>query len=239
MLNALCTCVYISTYVCKSVCSVGMTFSSLHYEPYTNSTEDIEATERQRQFKLGIFAHPIYSQEGDYPAVVRERVDNNSKAEGLARSRLPKFTQEEIEYIRGSADFFGFNTYGSKYVAAGDFPIAPSRRHDSGVIVKDDEIPLDQSAAGFRKILNWLVAEYPGYPIFVSENGLGNDGSVGLNDTDRVEYFAMVRHHIMQATPDTDFRRDALGLDDPILDQIIDLAFKYEVSTAADKRLKS
>ncbi|XP_047121904.1 myrosinase 1-like [Schistocerca piceifrons] len=91
--------------------SVGMTFSSPHYEPYTNSTEDVEATERQRQFK----------------------------------------------------------------------------------------IPLDQSAAGFRQILNWLVAEYPGYPIFVSENGLGNDGSVGLNDTDRVEYFAAFLPALLQA----------------------------------------
>ncbi|XP_049837166.1 myrosinase 1-like [Schistocerca gregaria] len=179
--------------------SVGMTFSSSQYEPYTNSTEDIEATERQRQFKVGIFAHPIYSQEGDYPVVVRERVDNNSKAEGLPRSRLPKFTQEEIEYIRGSADFFGLNTYGSQYIAAGEFPIAPSRRHDSGVIEKDDEIPLDQSAAGFRKILNWVVAEYPGYPIFVSENGLGNDGSVGLNDTDRIEYFSAFLPALLQA----------------------------------------
>ncbi|XP_049791827.1 myrosinase 1-like [Schistocerca nitens] len=148
---------------------------------------------------VGIFAHPIYSVEGDYPAVVRETVDNNSKAEGLARSGLPKFTQEEIEYIRGSADFFGLNTYGSQYTAAGDFPIAPSRRHDSGVITKDDEIPLDQSAAGFRKILNWVAAEYPGYPIFVSENGLGNDGSVGLNDTDRVEYFAAFLPALLQA----------------------------------------
>jgi len=52
-------------------------------------------------FQLGTFAHPIYSISGDYPPEVRVRVDNNSKAEGYQNSRLPYFTQEEVDYIRG------------------------------------------------------------------------------------------------------------------------------------------
>jgi hypothetical protein len=52
-------------------------------------------------FQLGIFAHPIYSISGDYPPEVRARVDNNSRAEGYQNSRLPYFTQEEVDYIRG------------------------------------------------------------------------------------------------------------------------------------------
>jgi hypothetical protein len=50
---------------------------------------------------LGIYAHPIFSEEGDYPAVMRERIDRNSAEEGYTRSRLPKFSPEEVEYIRG------------------------------------------------------------------------------------------------------------------------------------------
>jgi hypothetical protein len=32
---------------------------------------------------------------------VKERVDANSKAEGFTTSRLPKFTAEEVNYIKG------------------------------------------------------------------------------------------------------------------------------------------
>lgn len=47
----------------------------------------------------------------------------------------------------------------------------------------------------------------------------------------------MVRDHLIQASPDIVFRQDALKLDDPTLDQVLDLAFQYEVSTAAGQRL--
>jgi lactase-phlorizin hydrolase len=55
--------------------------------------------------QLGIYAHPIFSEEGDYPSVVKERVDANSKAEGFTTSRLPKFTSEEVNFIKGKIRF--------------------------------------------------------------------------------------------------------------------------------------
>jgi lactase-phlorizin hydrolase len=54
---------------------------------------------------MGIYAHPIFSEEGDYPSVVKERVDANSKAEGFTTSRLPKFTSEEVNFIKGKIWF--------------------------------------------------------------------------------------------------------------------------------------
>ncbi|XP_047004748.1 myrosinase 1-like [Schistocerca americana] len=50
--------------------------------------------------RLGLYANPIFV-DADYPAVVRERVDNNSRAEGRPRSRLPSFTEEEKRMING------------------------------------------------------------------------------------------------------------------------------------------
>lgn len=51
--------------------------------------------------QLGWFAHPVYSQTGDYPAVMKEYVARHSSEEGLLASRLPEFTAEEIEMVKG------------------------------------------------------------------------------------------------------------------------------------------
>lgn len=43
-------------------------------------------------------------------------VSNNSIREGRLRSRLPTFSSDWINTIRGSADFFGLNYYTSRYL---------------------------------------------------------------------------------------------------------------------------
>lgn len=40
-----------------------------------------------------------------------DRIAERSKLEGFPTSRLPSFTEEEIEYIKGTSDFFGINYY--------------------------------------------------------------------------------------------------------------------------------
>lgn len=40
-----------------------------------------------------------------------ERVQARSQAESYHQSRLPKFTEEELDYISGTYDFMGLNTY--------------------------------------------------------------------------------------------------------------------------------
>ncbi|KAH9323467.1 hypothetical protein KI387_018106, partial [Taxus chinensis] len=44
---------------------------------------------------------------GDYPASMSSRV----------LSRLPKFTDEQIQIVKGSVDFVGINHYTTNYVA--------------------------------------------------------------------------------------------------------------------------
>jgi len=52
-------------------------------------------------FQLGWLLHPIYSATGDYPPVMKEWMAKKSKEEGYSRSRLPSFTKEEIEMVKG------------------------------------------------------------------------------------------------------------------------------------------
>jgi hypothetical protein len=49
--------------------------------------------------------HPIYSATGDYPLAMKEWMAKKSKEEGYSRSRLPSFTKEEIEMVKGEFEF--------------------------------------------------------------------------------------------------------------------------------------
>lgn len=62
-------------------------------------------------FQFGQYAHPIFSKTGDFPPIMKEKIAAKSAAQGFKRSRLPEFTPEEIELVKGSSDFFGLNAY--------------------------------------------------------------------------------------------------------------------------------
>ena len=53
--------------------------------------------------------HPIYSATGDYPPVMKEWMSKKCKEEGYSKSRLPSFTKEEIEMVKGEFQFGGGN----------------------------------------------------------------------------------------------------------------------------------
>lgn len=84
----------------KQTGKIGITLNATWHEPYDrDDAACVSATERANQFELGWFAHPIYF--GDYPACMRE----------AAGSRLPKFTADQTQLLKGSSDFFGLNHY--------------------------------------------------------------------------------------------------------------------------------
>lgn len=60
--------------------------------------------------------NPIFSRNGDYPKVMKDRIAAKSKNQGFSKSRLPEFTNEEISALKGSADFLGVNFYTSVMV---------------------------------------------------------------------------------------------------------------------------
>ncbi|XP_049840621.1 myrosinase 1-like isoform X2 [Schistocerca gregaria] len=183
---------------------VSITLNSAWHEPRTNSQEDRQAAERARQFYFGYWAHPIYSKIGDYPAVMKERIMRNSLAEGRFRSRLPEFSPQWVKFIRGTADFFAYNHYTTRYAASGTQGEIPSLQRDSGVIRSyDPKWPSSASSWlkvvpwGLRKMLNWIKKEYGNLPLLITENGFSDHG--GLHDKDRINYFVSYLQELLKA----------------------------------------
>ncbi|KAG5877874.1 hypothetical protein JTB14_028074 [Gonioctena quinquepunctata] len=174
---------------------VAMVIDSPWYEPGSDSAADLEAADRLRQFIHGMYAHPIHI--GDWPQVVKDRVAFRSKLEGLAESRLPVFTQEEIDLIRGTHDYIALNHYASEMVSAtnewdigipsmgGDLSVSTWARPEweKGAAPWFNVVPW-----GFRKLLNWLKNTYGDDEIVITENGLSDITGV-LEDDHRVRYF--------------------------------------------------
>lgn len=80
--------------------------------------------------------------------------------QGYPRSRMPEFSEEEKEFVRGSSDFFGVNHYTSNLISASlhkiDHPI-PSLYADSDV---GNYIPPEWPRSASR----WLFVSLKLYP---------------------------------------------------------------------------
>ncbi|KAG8247901.1 hypothetical protein J6590_051201 [Homalodisca vitripennis] len=175
---------YQSVYKPRQQGKVSLTNAAFHMIPLNESSpEDQAAAERANQFHLGMYTQPIYSRVGDYPKVVRERVDHNSKLEGRNTSRLPSFTAQEIEDLKGSADFFGLNHYFSYHVTSGDQEPDPSINRDAGITLPEFKL----YPKGLRFLLNLIKTKYNNPLVFIAESGW--EDSSEFNDTIRVEYY--------------------------------------------------
>lgn len=131
-----------------------------------------------------------------------EEIASNSVREGRAWSRLPYMTNEQKEFIQGTADFFGLNYYTSRYVKTAKSPQGhnPSWDHDSNLEYGID--PLWKRAKstwlysvpqGLRDLLRWIRDEYDNVEVIVTENGWSDDGET--EDTGRIEY---LHDHLQQ-----------------------------------------
>ncbi|XP_015724338.1 lactase-phlorizin hydrolase [Coturnix japonica] len=165
-------------------------------EPKTpNNPRDIEAADRYMQFTVGWFAHPVFK-NGDYPEVMKWKAGNRSELQNLPSSRLPVFTAEEREYIRGTADVLCFNTYTAKLVTHATTRLNPSSyEYDQEISTEVDSSwptsALAQHRAvawGLRRLLNWVKEEYGNPPMYIIENGVGIKTKSDVDDHTRILY---------------------------------------------------
>ncbi|XP_023289585.1 myrosinase 1-like, partial [Orussus abietinus] len=161
---------------------------------YPKTEEDRDAAEIAHQFKNGWQLSPIFSEQGDYPKLMKEILANKSEEGGFTKSRLPVFSQEWIDSIRGSADFLGMNYYTAHLVEFGTTGPDPSYYRDQGVTESFD--PSWKPTAS-----NWLYQvpqslgdslirisrDYKNPLIYITENGMSDLGDT--NDPDRIQFF--------------------------------------------------
>ncbi|GBP62350.1 Myrosinase 1 [Eumeta japonica] len=186
---------------------IGIALDSNWAEPKTNSSRDTEAAELYLKTHVGWYAHPIFSKEGNYPQELIERVDAKSIQQNYTRSRLPKFTAEEIAFVRGTADFFGLNHYTTYLLTMADKEVGsiPSHENDVGIVrVQDPHWPSRSSSAwlkvvpsGFRRLLHWITKTYNNIPIIVTENGYADYD--GVEDASRVSYYSHYLNALLHA----------------------------------------
>ncbi|KAK6157848.1 hypothetical protein DH2020_012096 [Rehmannia glutinosa] len=111
--------IYKKKYKVKQQGSIGITLDTYWYEPATNSSADIRATQRAIDFNLGWFIEPVIL--GDYPKSMRIRVG----------SRLPRFSPAQSNLLKGSFDFIGINHYTTWYAKENNINIMGILLNDS------------------------------------------------------------------------------------------------------------
>ncbi|XP_058802879.1 myrosinase 1-like [Phymastichus coffea] len=172
---------------------VGITLELRNFFP-KNKGDDFSA-EKGFQVQFGIYAHPIFSKNGNWPQLIIDTVGNISKLEGLPRSRLPVLSEEWIAEIKGSADFLGLNHYTSMLVEPEtlDGDQTPS---DDGLSASYDPNWEDTAfdwlkivPEGFANALKRLKNEYDNPKVYVTENGAADDGKT-VEDNVRLVYLS-------------------------------------------------
>jgi beta-glucosidase/6-phospho-beta-glucosidase/beta-galactosidase len=202
---------YEDSYFATQQGQVGITLSTgFAFPEKENDPEHLAASDRAMQWSIGIYAHPIFTKTGNYPQVIRDRVDQNSADQGFAWSRLPKFSDEEVEYIRGTSDFLGLNYYTSSIVIPAnddnDWP-KPSKWHDTYIYSwQDPSWPRAKSAwlasipNGLYRTLTWIRDNYQNVETIITENGWSDDGE--MQDVDRINYLELHFEAVVKAIND-------------------------------------
>ncbi|KAK2708292.1 hypothetical protein QYM36_014034 [Artemia franciscana] len=188
---------------------IGITLDAGWPIPEDDSQPNIDAAERNIQFDLGWFANPIFSENGDYPQIMKEKIAEKSQLQGYEKSRLPEFTQQEIIELKGSSDFFGHNFYRGFMVADFQSDIGSiSQDADKDTFVYADPTWyttgsswLNVTPFAMRSILNWIKTTYNNPKIYITENGV-SDKAGNLDDFGRVYWYKHYINNVLKATMD-------------------------------------
>ncbi|GMN55327.1 hypothetical protein TIFTF001_024447 [Ficus carica] len=175
---------------------IGITIVTHWFEPKFNTESSRGAASRALDFLFGWFLEPVIF--GYYPQSMRSAVG----------SRLPKFSEDQTQLLKGSLDFLGLNYYTSQYAENAPLTSGPNKSysedsHATKTSYKNG-IPIGTPTAlnwlfvypkGFQKLLLHVKENYNNPVIYVTENGVAdaNNNSLpikeALKDSLRIRYF--------------------------------------------------
>ncbi|XP_057486991.1 beta-glucosidase 24-like isoform X1 [Actinidia eriantha] len=166
--------VYRENYRATQKGEIGISASAQWFIPLHATPDDKQASQRAWDFMTGWFLDPIVT--GDYPF--------NMKA--IVRDRLPTFTKEQEEMVKGSFDFIGINYYTSRYakalkMSANDVPTSYETDQYVETLTEKNGVPIGEQAGGFDliyvypaglgEVLLHLKVAYNNPKIYITENG--------------------------------------------------------------------
>ncbi|OWR53561.1 seminal fluid protein HACP047 [Danaus plexippus plexippus] len=185
--------------------SVSLANNFLWLDPYISNHEEL--AELGREHAIGRYSHPIYSKKGGWPPLLEKVLLEYSLKQGYKESRLPTFTKQEKEFVRGTADFYGVNYYTSNLIR----PIKPGEDPGYFFITGVPELNailvhpnntwygaldiLPVYPLGLRRSLSWLKKSYGDIDILITECGFSTAG-YDLKDYKRTNFY---RDHLEQA----------------------------------------
>ncbi|KAK1683801.1 hypothetical protein QYE76_044649 [Lolium multiflorum] len=179
---------------------VGITLVTNWYVPFSHSKSDNAAAKRAIDFMLGWFMEPL--KRGVYPQSMRKLVGN----------RLPQFTKEQSELVKGSFDFIGMNYYTANYAAnlppSDDLKKSYNTDAQANLTGVRNGVPIGPQAGtspgtswlyvypqGFRDLLLYIKENYGNPTVYVTENGVGEPNNKSLTIQQALKDHARIDYH--------------------------------------------
>ncbi|XP_071682646.1 beta-glucosidase 12-like [Lolium perenne] len=179
---------------------VGITLVTNWYVPFSHSKSDNAAAKRAIDFMLGWFMEPL--KRGVYPQSMRKLVGN----------RLPQFTKEQSELVKGSFDFIGMNYYTANYAAnlppSDDLKKSYNTDAQANLTGVRNGVPIGPQAGttpgtswlyvypqGFRDLMLYIKENYGNPTVYVTENGIGEPNNKSLTIQQALKDHARIDYH--------------------------------------------
>ncbi|CAK8564351.1 unnamed protein product [Lathyrus sativus] len=176
---------------------IGIVLQHEWYEPMSNSPADKLATERARSFTFNWFLDPIIF--GKYP----------KEMENILGNILPKFSTNEKKKLKKGLDFIGINYYTASYVQDCIHTKCDSRFGIStteGSYMTSGEkngVSIGESTPfswfniypqGMEKTVTYVKDRYNNTPMFITENGYGQQDDPNFTLEDQVNDFKRIQY---------------------------------------------
>eukprot|EP00486_Rosalina_sp_Unknown_P001744 CAMPEP_0201569066 /NCGR_PEP_ID=MMETSP0190_2-20130828/10541_1 /ASSEMBLY_ACC=CAM_ASM_000263 /TAXON_ID=37353 /ORGANISM="Rosalina sp." /LENGTH=503 /DNA_ID=CAMNT_0047990979 /DNA_START=33 /DNA_END=1547 /DNA_ORIENTATION=+ len=188
---------------------IGITLNVDWAEPASSSDADFNASQRKLIWQLAWYADPIWF--GDYPQIMKDYIGD----------RLPTFTNQQKQDLKGSHDFFGLNHYTTAWVqddqgaANASVPdwntdqrtnVNAYNQYNGTVIGAPCDSPwLFVVPWGIYNMVKYVDNRYNHPPIYITENGVDviNESSIPLpevlNDTFRINFYDGYISNVLKA----------------------------------------